>query len=347
MDDVIRRQILAGLSSMLLTVLPLGRPFASTAKAGTNRRHLAESDFFLGCIFAKRAGLPSVCCDGGLPSPLIDFWTARVSEIEINEMPPNIGRVVVWDDVFSRRRLAQSAHEIFAALARYYGFDFVTGSDNFAFHIEGFSEIGSMIAKVLPASSNVCKSPRIALIDIESCGVSRLDWPDLLPHLRAHYDLIVGFAHFAGRGPSHWSAVFADDTDYHSSTRTTIAHCDLSFLTSDALLGFDHVLDCDVRQPYLNTLLDELIGALSGVDFLKAVTGIAGVQTFGMGALPAQSLDNFLTSNAVERQRSIVLREFGNAGPKLSLVFAADDECRAPLLTQSLALWPLRPMNVA
>src|SRR6476646_1541026 len=116
MDNFIRRQILAGLSSMLLATVPLGRKVVSTAKAAKNRSRFDDRDLLLGCILANRAASPTVCCDGGLPSPLIDFWTARVSEIEINEMPSNIGRVVVWDDVFSRRRLAQSAHEIFAAL---------------------------------------------------------------------------------------------------------------------------------------------------------------------------------------------------------------------------------------
>jgi hypothetical protein len=344
MDAVIRRQILVGLSSMLLAALPLGRSFASTAKAGPNRRHFAESDFPLGCIFARRAALPPVCCDGDLPSPLIDFWTARVSETEINDLPPKIGRVVVWDDVFSRRRLVQSAHEIFAALAQYYGFDLVSGSDNFAFHLDGFSEIGSTIARVLPANGNARNSPRIALIDVESCGPTRLDWPDLLPHLRAHYDLILGFAHFSGPGPSHWRTVLGETT-YHSSSRAAMAHCDLSFLTSDALLGFDEPLDSDVRKPFLNALLLELIGALSTVDFIKTEIGDTGLKDFAVGALPARSSDDCCASNTVQQQRQIVLGEFGNTSPELSLVFAAKDEVRLPLLTQRLLLWPLRPTS--
>jgi hypothetical protein len=346
MVQVIRRQLLAGLSSLLLTSEPLCRAVASTARSGNNGRDFDDSDYTLGCILAKRAGLAFVRGNGDQPATSIDFWTTRVSEIEFEEFPPNIGRVVVWDDVFSCRHLANRVQDIYAALGRYYGFDCAMGSDSFAFHLEGFSDVGSVIANLLLDSACVRVSPRVAIVDIESSGITRLRWSDFLPHLRAHYDFIIRFAHFAGQGPSHWGTLFGEERDYHSSIRTSLTHCDLSFFTSDGLLGFEDALESGVRGTYLHALLHELTCALSSVEFLNKVTGMAGVSSFGMGASPSQaSPQDGFTSSA--RQRRIILQEFGIAGLSLPLVHPAEDENRWPLLAQGLALWPLRPSHVA
>ena len=35
---------------------------------------------------------------------------------------------------------------------------------------------------------------KIALVDLDSCGVTALDWSQIIPCLRFHYDMIGGYA---------------------------------------------------------------------------------------------------------------------------------------------------------
>jgi hypothetical protein len=167
MLNVIRRRLLAALPSMLLTPLPWSRATAPNAKAGLNNGSFHDGDYPQGCIFAKTRNLRSAF-EGGLPTSSIDFWIFRVSEIKANDLPANIGKVVVWDDVFSSRRLHRQVGEIIEAVRKYYRFHVVVSSDTIGFHLENFSEIGPTIARMLSNISFVPSSVRIALIDIES-----------------------------------------------------------------------------------------------------------------------------------------------------------------------------------
>jgi hypothetical protein len=342
MSNIIRRQLLAGLPAMLLSSLPWRCATASNAKASIGGL-FHDVDLLHGCIVAKNGSLHSSVCKGSAPKLSIDFWTFRVSEIEANELPANVGKVVVWDDVFSSRGLHRRVGEIIEALGKYYNFDVALSSDTFGFHLENCSEMGPTIARILPDISVESSSARIALIDIESFGVSRLDWTDILPHLRGHYNLVVGFAHFPGNGPTHWRAVFGEDID-HSNTWRAITHCDLSFLTSDALLGFNQILECDVRQPHLNAMLHKLIIELSTTEFLDTVTAEDGAPFFGIGALPQSPGE---VAEAVERQRRVLWSEFSDRGPELPIVFAEQDKRSEPLINAGLSVWPLRAASTA
>jgi hypothetical protein len=113
----------------------------------------------------------------------------------------------------------------------------------------------------------------LALIDVGSCGVSRIDWPDILPYLRDSYDVVIGFAHFAGRGPGHPYNLYNGALD-NSRTSNTLACCDLSFWTSDSLLGLDEVLDCGTRAPLLAAIVHDLIHSLSTTDLARTLAGI-------------------------------------------------------------------------
>ena len=340
MANVVRRQLLSALPSMLLMQSPWQLAIASSTRADANDGLFQECDYPHGCIFARMGSLHSASCKSE-PASAIDFWTFRVSEIEANDLPPNIGKVVFWDDVFSSRGLCERVREILEAVRRYYYFDVALSSNTFGFHLQNCSGIGPVIASVLSNSSFANSSVRIALIDIASIGVSRFGWPDILPHLRAHYDLVVGFAHFAGKGPMHLRAMFGDEID-HSYTWSAIAHCDLSFLTSDALLGFDQVLDCDMRQPHLGAMLRRLIRSLSTAEFLHTVIAENGARIFCIGALPLQSSANSCGFEAIERHRHILSSDIFDEGPELPIVFAERDKRGVPVISKGLSLWPLR-----
>jgi hypothetical protein len=298
MTTLTRRKLFSGLTSVLLATLP-SCAITSAARASANKRPFDGRDYPHGCLLARKAGSP--CCEGSLPYSSIDFWTFRVSEIETKDLPSHIGLVVVWDDVFSHRSLAESVQDILAVLPRYYGFDLASRSSTFAFHLEGFGQLGSAVATVLSNNDRIYNSSRIALIDIDSCGVSRLEWSDILPHLRSHYDLVIGFVHFAGRGPKDWRVMFGHDAS-QSSVRAAIAQCDLAFLTSDASLEFDEMLACEARSAPLNKLVHDLIRTLSSSDFRDAVCAIANGGQLMSGMLLQQPLDNKAIANIIERQ---------------------------------------------
>jgi hypothetical protein len=59
----------------------------------------------------------------------------------------------------------------------------------------------------------------------------------------------------------------------NSRIANTLACCDLSFWTSDSLLGFDEVPDYEARAPVLTALVHDLIHALSATDFVQTLAG--------------------------------------------------------------------------
>jgi hypothetical protein len=262
-----------------------------------------------------------------------------VSEIESATLPDNVSRVVVWDDVFSSGNVTKDVESILDVIPQYYGFNPLIGANSLAFHLEGFTEIGSIATKRLPEKVCASSYQRIALIDIDSCGISRYDWPDILPRLHSRYDLIIGFVHFVGRGPAHLRKL-CDEVLDNSRTWAALACCNLSLLTSDGLLGFNDVLDCDVRQPYLNAFLHDIIHALSTKDFVQAFTVASSAPFFGIGPLPPEETGCKFVLKVIEHQRRNISCEFSDTDSRRPFIFEAAND----LLFQHerLALWPLR-----
>jgi hypothetical protein len=189
MKNIDRRSFMTGVAVSSLPSLGYQSPAYAYVDSA---QFTDDSDFPHGCIFARMERQQSISND--IPQdPSIDFWTFRVSEIESTMLPTLVSRVVVWDDVFCPRSMVKSANSILDAIPKYYGFNPLLGANSVSFHLEGVTEIGSIATKVLPEKVYPGGSQRFALIDIESCGVSRYNWPDVLPHLHAHYDLVVGF----------------------------------------------------------------------------------------------------------------------------------------------------------
>lgn len=269
MTIVTRRNLLAGASACSLSsFVPYGRWM--DADVGEYTPFIANEDKLQhGCIFARTDGKRSPP-DNAPSTPIIDFWTFRVSEIETNKLAASVGRVIIWDDLFSSRTLARSVKSILEVFPEWYNFDPLLG--RCSIHLDGFSEIGPAAQAVLPATTRPIPSHRLALIDVQSCGVSRIDWPDILPYLRNSYDVVIGFAHFAGRGPNHPHDL-CNGALGNSRTSNTLACCDLSFWTSDSLLGVDGVLDCEARAPVLTTLIDNLVQVLSATNLVRTLVG--------------------------------------------------------------------------
>jgi hypothetical protein len=180
---VTRRSFVAGVAVSSLPSLG----YKSPAHAYVDDSQFTyDHDLPHGSIFAR---MQCQSASNNIPqAPSIDFWTFRVSEIESTILPTFVSRVVVWDDVFSARNVLSSVRSILDVMPQYYGFNPLLGANSFALHLEGVTEIGSMATKGLPGRVCPSGSQRIALIDIESCGISRYDWPDILPHLHASHE---------------------------------------------------------------------------------------------------------------------------------------------------------------
>lgn len=274
MTIITRRKLLAGASACSLSsFVACGRWVeADVSESGPSVAN--EYQLPYGCIFARMDGKRSPA-DDAFTTRSVDFWTFRVSEIETNTLPESVGRVIIWDDVFSARTLAKRVKSILDVFPEWYGFD--PRLARCSFHLDGFNEIGPVARAVLPEAIGPFRSHRLALIDVESCGVSRIDWLDILPCLRNSYDLVVGFTHFAGRGPTDPHDLCAGAWD-QARTSNTLACCDFSFWTSDSLLGFDEMLDCETRAPLLAAVVHDLVHALSTTDLTRTLAGTPEAQ---------------------------------------------------------------------
>jgi hypothetical protein len=49
-------------------------------------------------------------------------------EIECTALPPSIGRIIIWDDVFSSRNVLKGVKSILKVFPDYYGFDPLLGT---------------------------------------------------------------------------------------------------------------------------------------------------------------------------------------------------------------------------
>jgi hypothetical protein len=275
---IARRKLLAGAGACSLSsFIPFGR--WEGADGSEDASIVADEDELPhGCIFA---GLdPRRSPEEEPAAASIDFWTFRVSEIESSTLPRSVGRVIIWDDLFSPRTLVRRVKSILKVFPEWYGFDPLLG--RCSFHLDGFSEIRPIAQAVIPATTESIAPHRLALIDIDSCGVSRIDWPDILPCLHNSYDLVIGFTHFTGHG--HLQELCNEALD-NSRTLNALACCDLSLWTSDFLLGFDEVLDYEARAPLLTALVHDLIQALSGTDLVRTLSRIPEVTHFRVSRL--------------------------------------------------------------
>jgi hypothetical protein len=320
-----RRRFLSGLTAAILG------PMADQPRFSSERNTLPVDDIDLahGCIFARQErdiGNHSV-------GPSVDFWTFRVSEIDCNGLFAN--PVIVWDEVFGWYRLKHAFQEILGIIPKFYGFDPLVSPNALAFHVDGKTAVDKTISSFLSDAFKTVSRPEVVLVDSRSCGLSRLEWHDIIPHLGTYYGMVIGFEHYPGRGPSDWSRTF-DEGHSSPTDRSAMVHCTYSFATSDALIGFDDMPDCDVRSAPLNELLQNLADACSSTNFLEAIAKRHGTRSFAIGSLPAGP-----HWHEIERQRYVITSEFGALGTENPIMF----DSRGRGSTKALSIWPFRPIT--
>ncbi|MDA9435237.1 hypothetical protein XH88_26220 [Bradyrhizobium sp. CCBAU 51627] len=255
-----RRSLIGGVG--ICSVLPLicGRD-AGTSDAIQHSPIILDDELRHGCLFATTSGQ----CFPDDQAVSVDLWSFRVSEIDSSSLPASVGRTVIWDDVFSLRSLTRSVGAALSAVTEWYEFDPCVGQ--FSFHLDGHGHIGLHVRAI---NSQREASASLALIDISSCGLSRIDWPDILPHARESYDGVVGFAHWSSYGP-----VSCETVAGNPRIRKALAYCDQFFWTDDKMLGLDEEACCNARSPPLNSVVQDLVRALSAKGFSLGLEKIA------------------------------------------------------------------------
>ncbi|MHC2664582.1 hypothetical protein ACMA5K_33920 [Bradyrhizobium diazoefficiens] len=248
MSRMNRRKLIAGAGALSVTS---AIPALSQIDEACNFAWMTGDGLLHASLFAP---IPAEASAGHDSASKIDVWTFRVSEIDCSSLPASVGRIIVWDEVFSPRGLRGSVQAMIDAVADWY--DFESGTADWSLHIHGFGEISCQVqAAALPGHAD--GSHRVALIDVTSCGLSRIDWPDILPCLRASYDVVVGFAHVPGRKR------LGGEDSCGRRMANVLASCDVALWTNDFLLGFDQAVDCYTRAQPLNALVADLVRLLS------------------------------------------------------------------------------------
>lgn len=317
-----RRRFLSGLTTTTLApLLALSKSVASSADDAL----ADEAEFAHGCVFARKDSAGSVPSE----TPLIDFWTFRLSEIEPAYLPAHVSPIVVWDEVFAPRRTKQTLQRIVCAISDFYAFEPRVPPNAVSFYLDEKTAMGPTISRLLSNGASTPTRSRIALIDLQSCGLSRIGWRQIIPHLKVHYDLVVGFTHHPGRGPNDWAGRF-DDEIVNSDSSWAMRQCAYLFETSDALLGYNDMLECEQRHIPLNTLLYSLADALSSLDFRQAIASTGTGRSFAIAHIPAP------LSLEVERQRRTVRQEFGETHRDTPITFDA----RVHDASKTLGAWP-------
>lgn len=324
MSPMIRRQFLQGLNAALATcAIPSSTHSAAASIVCTTRPRLASTE---GCIFVRDLGRKA---QGNLGT--LDLWTARVSIVDLRSLPADLNKVVVYDDVFSNSNLYRQFRDAARSIPSL--FDLNRASCSYGFHLNGLTNVEDILAEFSFRPSGT-PSTRIAVIDIESCGVTRLEWHDILPVIRSQYDLIVGFHHSLGETMGDWDRFCEEPVRQDTYLIETLKCCDLSFLTSDGLLGLGGIDASEDSGPPLTNLLCEILPCLSSPSIRKRIQRAADASMFCVG--PIKTTDESQNSFEIARQQAMIADGFADG------VIHQRYSNEPPLILDTLALWPLR-----
>jgi hypothetical protein len=233
------------------------------------------------CVFARQRG--------SLHSP-VDIWTGRLGLLNVAQLSDQFGRVIVWDDIRGDKTIPRSIGEILRAIETYYGFKPKIGT-NASVHLGGIDGLARSTDDFFNASDfSFLKTAhqRIAVVDLGSCGTTRLRWLDLIPLLRRCYSHIVGIdvsaPEFCGLDPE-----FKLPHGLTGPQQEALYACDYWLLASDESISRQFDLSFEARSDAFTTATNELCGALASAECIKKAFGGATVHSFiavGPGAKP-------------------------------------------------------------
>jgi hypothetical protein len=199
------------------------------------------------------AGLAELCVitrqPGSLPNAIVDVWTGQIGNLDLVGLPEQLGRVVVWHDIRGTRELSRSIADILFATEEYFGIKPVLGSNAAAYvgHSSGLSSSIETPFKPLEPAFLGAIGCRIAVIDLSSCGLTRLHWLDIIPLLRRCYTHVVGVDH-SFPDLCELDPEFEPPYGLSDLARRTLQACDYWLLGSDEFLSGGIELSIEERS---------------------------------------------------------------------------------------------------
>ena len=265
----------------------IGQLFAaSIGSTGLSRTASAAID-------QSNDGLAELCViarqPGTLPNAIIDVWTGQIGTLDLSQLPEHFGRVVVWDDVRGDSALSRDIADIIFAIEKYFGIKPNLGS-NASAHLGHSSELSLSLDKLLhtfkPRYPDAI-GRRIAVIDLSSCGLTRLRWLDLMPSLRRYYTHVIG-VDFSLPGLCELDATFEPPHGLSVLALDTMQACDYWLLASDESISGRAELSTEERSFEFTKSIHDLCNCMASVqnDIDTAIGSIAKRQftTFGAHA---------------------------------------------------------------
>ena len=231
------------------------------------------------CVIARQPGT--------LPNAVIDVWTGQIGTLDLSQLPEHFGRVVVWDDVRGDRALSREIAGILFAIEEYFGIKPNLDS-NASAHLGRSSGLSLSIDKLLhtfkPSYPDAI-GRRIAVIDLSSCGLTRLRWLDLMPALRRYYTHVIG-VDFSLPGLCELDATFEPPHGLSALALDTMQACDHWLLASDESISGRVELSPEERSFEFTKSIHDLCDCMASVqnDIDTAIGSIAKRQFVTFGA---------------------------------------------------------------
>jgi hypothetical protein len=134
-------------------------------------------------------------------------------------VPKSIGLVAVWDDIFLERSAKPTLDRIELAIARYFAIDRHGEGCRLSLQLGDVDQLSSLLGHSFEGLLSADRfHDAVAIVDVDSCGVTSLDWMDFITHLKRIYKLVIGVS-------ISWSEFSDFDPEFYcepySTSRTT------------------------------------------------------------------------------------------------------------------------------
>lgn len=231
------------------------------------------------CVIARQPG--------SLPSAIIDVWTGQIGSLDLEQLPEQLGRVVVWHDIRGAKGLSRSIADILLATEEYFGIKPILGSNAVA-HVGnsgGLSSSIEILFKQFESASRGAIGCRIAVIDLSSCGLTHLRWLDVIPLLRRYYTHVIG-VDYSFPGFCELDPEFEPPHGLSTLALSTLRACDYYLLASDESLSGQAELSIDERSIEFTRSIHDLCLSVGSTenDMRVALTSLAKRQFVTFGA---------------------------------------------------------------
>ena len=214
--------------------------------------HVSDEGLQQACIFGRRAGATN--------ARMVDLWTGRCGNVDAFQVSEAIGLVAVWDDILLKRDAERSIGKIRSAMFEYFSIGHERDGCHISVHLGDVSHVPSSLDRIFdPKEVSGCYRNGIAVIDVGACGVTKLHWGDLIPHLKQVYQTIIGV-------DVSWPELREFDPEFyckpHFSSETSwqnLTSCDYSIIVpGDSLSG-----EAELRHEELSALLTAHINRMA------------------------------------------------------------------------------------